>query len=98
MAQPGGRAAARERSMADRGGEAMGGRRRTARRVQIEALECRWAPGAGGGGVIMACGITRSIGEEISQAQVVSGSKPGGAGDGLDGSPGSEPGGVGGEG
>jgi hypothetical protein len=42
------------------------------RRFQVEALEVRLAPGAGGSGVIGSALTTRGIGEEIPQvAQVV---------------------------
>jgi hypothetical protein len=60
-------------------------RRRTAGRFQIEALETRWTPGGGGGGVVMACGAACHIGEEIPQVQVA----PLGGGGGMTG--GSDP-------
>ena len=56
----------------------MGTRNRTAGRFQVEALETRWTPGGGSGGVLH--GAACHIGEEIPQVQVVSvadGSKPG---------------------
>jgi hypothetical protein len=45
----------------------MGMRQRMVRRFQVEALEVRLAPGAGGGGVIGSALTARSIGEEIPQ-------------------------------
>jgi hypothetical protein len=56
----------------------MATRERRARRFQVEALETRWTPGGGSGGVLH--GAACHIGEEIPQVQVVSvadGSKPG---------------------
>jgi hypothetical protein len=55
----GGRVAARDRSTTDREGEAMGTRKRTAGRLQVEALETRWTPSGGTGGVL------NHIGKEI---------------------------------
>jgi hypothetical protein len=65
----GGCVAARDRSTTDREGEAMGTRKRTAGRFQVEALETRWTPGGLAGGVfpsVAAC----HIGEEIPQVHV----------------------------
>ena len=45
----------------------MGMRQRMVRRFQVEALEVRLAPGAGGGGVIGSALSARGIGEEIPQ-------------------------------
>ena len=47
----------------------MGTRKRTERRLQVEALEGRLAPGAGGGGVVLVA-TSRGLGEEIPQVQV----------------------------
>jgi hypothetical protein len=46
--------------------KAMGTRKRTARRFQVEAMEPRLAPGGASGGVLRG-GMTCHIGEEIPQ-------------------------------
>ena len=77
-----GRAAAREQGTADREGKAMGTRKRTERRLQVEALEGRLAPGAGGGGVVLVA-TPRGLGEEIPQVQVAPVSPLGGPSGGV---------------
>ena len=92
----GGRAAARERSTSDREGQAMGTRKRTAGRFQVEALEGRWTPGGVSGGVLVS-GAACHIGEEIPQVQVASLGDGGGITGGSDPTPLGGRGGIGGE-
>ena len=70
--------------------------RRTAGRFQVEALETRWTPGGGSGGVL-APAVAGHIGEEIPQVQVAPLGDGGGITGGSDPTPLGGRGGIGGE-